>query len=107
MRKGSCNCLPRITRDPPPYYLCISNILFSLLVAKYTRILHRKQHHLVPQWLTAESTDPFENLMKDMDPTAPRNAPMHKQNLVRNFRDHRPQEVNVSQLSSLDKMERT
>lgn len=105
MRKGSCNCLPRITRDPPPYSLCISNILLCLLVVKHTRILYRKQLHLVPQWLTSESTDPFEN-PKDLGPISPRNAPMNKQNLVRNFRDHRPQQVNVSQLSSLDKMER-
>lgn len=100
MRKGSCNCLPRITRDPPPYSLCISNILLCLLVVKHTRILYRKQLHLVPQWLTSESTDPFEN-PKDLGPISPRNAPMNKQNLVRNFRDHRPQQVNVSQLSSL------
>lgn len=102
MRKGSCNCLPRVTRDPTPYSLCISNILLCLLVVQYTRILYRKPLHLVPQWLTSESTDTFENLMKDLDPISPRNAPMNKQN----FRDHRPQQVNVSQLSSLDKMER-
>ena len=50
----------------PPTSLCISNFL-SLLLEKKTRI-QGKQHHLVPQCLTSESTDPFENLIKDMDP---------------------------------------
>lgn len=65
MRKGSCNCLPRITKVPPPYFPLHSNFL-SFLLEKYTRNTQQKTSSSSATVLG--STDPLENTMKAVDP---------------------------------------
>lgn len=102
MGKRSCNCLPWFY--PTPYF----PVHFKFPVIPAWEI-NNNSGKIASPGTTVLNFRIYRSLWKSdkrYGPCPIRNAKMHKQNLVRNFRGHGPQEVNGFQLSSLDLMER-